>query len=89
MNKLNESQKEELKLREWDIYKDQANANGGDRKKSILGGLFAKKPEIALKLKFDLNRRYQEQLHLIDLTKLLRAKVLNLQGDEEMSVTDI
>ena len=42
-----------------------------------------------MKMQFELRRKYRETLHEIDLTKLLRAKIFNVQGDEEMKEHEI
>lgn len=41
--------------------------------------------DIALKLKFELQRKYQEQLHSMELIKILRAKILALKSDGDMT----
>jgi hypothetical protein len=50
-----------------------------------MAGIFGNKSDIQMKMQFEVNRRFKETLHQIDLTKLLRAKIFNVHGDDEMS----
>lgn len=54
-----------------------------------MAGIFGNKSDIQMKMQFEVNRRFKETLHQIDLTKLLRAKIFNVHGDDEMSQQDI
>ena len=81
--------KEELKQDEWENFKRQAEANPPSNKKGGIFGMFSKNNDLILKTSFELKRRYKEQLHMIDLTKLLRAKILNIKADEDMSESEI
>jgi hypothetical protein len=80
--------KDEMKNEEWEAYKREEEAKP-KKKEGGLMGLFGKGSDIKMKLGFEMKRKYREQMHQIDLTKLLRAKIFNLQGDKEMSEEDI
>jgi hypothetical protein len=69
--------KEELKNEEWETFKREQEAKPKKKEGGIMG-LFSKNSELQWKMQFEMRRNVREQMHMIDLTKLLRAKIFNL-----------
>ena len=88
---MNEEAKAALKQEKWtEFIESEANANA-PKKGNVLSGLFkGKDAEGKLNRKvFEMKYKIRDQMEAMQLASVLRAKILNIHSDEDMSEEQI
>lgn len=84
-NNMNEEAKAALKQEKWtEFIESESNA---PKKQNVLSGLFSGK-DSGNKLNrkvFEMKYKIKDQMEAMQLAAVLRAKILNIHGDEDMS----
>ena len=89
-NNMNEEAKAALRQEKWKEFLEQEQSNP---KKEVTGILSMFKSGDSgakiSKIKFDMKYRVKEQMEMMSMTSMLRAKIFNIQPDEDMKEDQI
>ena len=89
-NNMNEEFKAALKQEKWKEFLEQESANP---KKEATGLLAMFKSGDSgnklMKVKFDMRYKVKEQMEMMSLNSMLRAKIFNIQPDDDMKEEQI